>query len=113
MNYAVASFIERTISYLRRVYRRITAENLIEIRWPKLHSAEDLLAYLVNKAIEYMKRWFQSAENAVIKSGKAAGLAMQKLQSSLEDSLSTVSLFLELLTMLSITILAVMVWWSW
>jgi len=98
LNYTVASIIERITETLKRKGSKIIADS--KTKFSKL---VNIFVY-VHKAL--------SKEDKVIDIAKAIAITLQKIQGSLEDSLSTQSLFLELLSVLAIVTVLVVAWWS-
>ena len=95
MSYAAASIVSRVIDALKRMYR-------------KQRQNRRLASKLVGFAIRV--RSALSREDRVVGFLKAVALGLQRLQSSLEDSLSIQSLLLEILSAISIAVMVIVAW---
>lgn len=98
MSYILASFIERVVEALKRKGSEIIANG-------KIHLGRVLMLIVSFHS-------FISKEEKIANFVKLIGLDVIKLQSSLEDSLSALSLLLELFSTLSIILVLVILWLS-
>lgn len=99
MSYALASFIERIVETLKRRGSGIIANSRTNL------SKVLIMITSFHSTI--------SREEAITNFIKLIGLDVLKLQSSLEDSLSALSLLLELFSSLSIILVLVILWLSY
>lgn len=99
MSYASASFIERIIEAIRRRGSKVVADGRTKL---------DKMLVLIARFHDVI-----SKEDKVVNFVKLVGLNVLRLQSSLEDSLSALSLLLELFSSLSVIIVLVVLWWSY
>ena len=99
MSYAVASVIERSRDAIADLLRRLVKRLRIRITSPKLS--------MKVPEVDIAQKAVVTVEDAVINVFRALGRSIQMLQCSLEDSLSALSLILELLSTLSLILLLV------
>ncbi|MEM1525759.1 MAG: hypothetical protein QXZ41_01775 [Ignisphaera sp.] len=99
MSYGSATIIERIVERLTKVAQCIRN---------KIFSSGRIIIHRVNYVEGVQK--ISSIEDMVVSLIKLIGVKVQKLQCSLEDSLSALSLILELLSSLSIIIILVILW---
>lgn len=119
MSYATGSIIERFIEAIRRRVREArsrSGKRPVEIGdnvrpQVKTPIREESIAQMILTAVVKIHTIF-SREESIIRSLRSMGSAIQKLQCSLEDSLSVLSLLLEFLSVISIILILVLAWWS-
>lgn len=117
MSYAIGSIIERFIESIRRRAREAYARGVSKISsdagkfMARSAAGEESLTQSIITAIVRLHAAV-SREESIIRSFRTMGSAIQKLQCSLEDSLSILSLLLEFLSVLSIILIMVIAWWS-
>ncbi|MEM1645476.1 MAG: hypothetical protein QXL96_06355 [Ignisphaera sp.] len=101
MSYGSVTIIERIVDMLSRLAQNIRNRIFALLR-------------KVTHRVNYIERVqkISSVEDIVISFGKLIGVKVQRLQYSLEDSLSALSLVLELLSSLSIIIVLAILWLS-
>lgn len=119
MSYAIGSIIERIIDVVKQKVREIYAksreatlkfrETIVES--PKASVSDESFAKAVLTSIVKL-HVFLSREETVVNAFRRIGFNVQRLQSSLEDSLSALSLLLEFIFALSIVLILVITWSS-
>lgn len=119
MSYAIGSVIERIIDVVKQKVREIYAKSkgaTLKLREtivisPKAPVSEESFAKAVLTGAVKL-HVLLSREETVVNAFRRIGSNVQKLQSSLEDSLSALSLLLEFIFALSIVLILVIAWWS-
>lgn len=119
MSYALGSVIERVVDAVKRRIKELYARGREAAskygsavrEAPKSLVSDESFAKSFLTAIVKL-HVFLSREDAVVVEFRKIGSSVQKLQSSLEDSLSALSLLLEFLFALSIVLILVIARWS-
>lgn len=117
MSYALGSIIERFIEAVKRSAKELYIRGVSKISAnvnkfsSEMALGEESISRSIITAVIKLHTTI-SKEDVVIRSFKTMGSAIQKLQCSLEDSLSILSLLLEFLSVLSIILIMVIAWLS-